>query len=60
MTRKQEYKQLEEKLLTPDQLRKLKAFDEQVRHSNKRHNELVTCESDLDEDELDEYNNYKE
>ena len=58
MTRKQEYKQLEEKLLTEEQLRELRAFDEKVRHSNKRHNELITCESDLDKDELNEYKNF--
>ena len=58
MTRKQENKQLEEELLTDEQLRELRAFDEKVRHSNKRFNELVTCEADLDKDELDEYKNF--
>ena len=58
MTKRQEYKQLEESLLTDDQLRELHAFDEQVRCSNIRFNGMATCESDLGKDEFYEYKNF--
>lgn len=58
MTRKQEYRELEEKLLTPEQLHEIRMFDQAVRRSDKRFNGLITCEADLDKDELNEYKNF--
>jgi hypothetical protein len=51
-------REIEKKLLTPAQLRELRAFDAQMRRSNKRYNELITCESDLSLEDYVEYTNF--